>query len=233
MLNLNFDENISYFIGVLHSDGCIYLFNDKKRNKIQIRLTLKIGERSIPMALKFQKVLFDYFNRTVNLRKLPNRNAYCIQTSINRDWDIFKDWNKGKIPEDIKINKISFGAYLAGLIDGDGHIKIKKNKDRIIPQCVIRIADNKPLIEVGILIEKYLKCNVHFVYQKENKCVETCFYVSKKNINFVRDYILPHIELTHKIHSLKKFLELKRACSDLNRGLTVSSENRSRLFYPG
>ncbi len=49
---IELDENIAYFIGVLHSDGCIYVFNDKKRNRQSMRLNLTVGEKSIPMALK-------------------------------------------------------------------------------------------------------------------------------------------------------------------------------------
>ena len=98
------DENIAYFIGVLHSDGCIYVFNDKKRNRKQIRLNLTVGNKSIPMALKFKNILKDYFSKTVNLRKVPNKSSYVIQTSINRVWHIFQGWNSEKVPKEIKKN---------------------------------------------------------------------------------------------------------------------------------
>lgn len=208
--DFSIDENIAYFIGVLHSDGCIYIFNDKKRNKKQIRLILGIGSKSIPMALKFKKILFDYFGRTVNLRKIPNRDAYAIQTSINSIWHIFENWDNMKIPKQIGKNKVIFSAYLAGLIDGDGNIKIKHNtKDRIIPQCIIRISNNRKLIKIKILIENHLNCKVHFEYKKGTKGVDTCFYISKKNIKFIEDYIYPHIVLPHKMERLEKFFKMK------------------------
>ena len=117
--NFRIDKDVAYFLGVLHSDGCIYFFNNKKENRKQIRLNLTIGKKSIPMALKFQRILSTHFNRTVNLRKVPNKEAYVIQTSINRLWYLFKNWKDQNIPREIKDSYRLFGVYLAGLIDGD------------------------------------------------------------------------------------------------------------------
>jgi len=36
--SIKINKDIAYFIGVLHSDGYIYIFNDKRRNRNQIRL---------------------------------------------------------------------------------------------------------------------------------------------------------------------------------------------------
>jgi len=203
------DKNIAYFIGVLHSDGCIYFFNDKKRNRTQIRLILQIGTKSIPMALKFQKILFDSFNRTVNLRKLPGRDAYKIQTSINKLWDIFQKWNTS-IPEEITTNACLFGAYMAGLIDGDGYVQIKNNiKDRRVPQCVIKISSNEPLVQVRNLIRTHVGCEVYFEPDKRSKCIDTCFYISKKSIDFAREHILPNLAMPYKIQAVKKFILMK------------------------
>ena len=202
------DENIAYFIGVLHSDGCIYVFNDKKRNRKQIRLSLRIGYKSIPMAIKFQKILLEYFRKTANLRKIPNKDAYCIQTSINRVWHIFQHWDNSNIPSDIKTSKNLFGAYLAGLIDGDGTVKIKHNKDRIIPQYVVKIASDRPLQEIKFLIEKYLNCSAYFEYDNKSKGVNTCFYLSKKSTDSMEHIVYPHIEIPHKKERLEKYFEM-------------------------
>ena len=100
-----------------------------------------------------------------------------MQTSINK-LKILHD-TKNNIPAFIKSDYNIFTAYLAGIIDGDGHIKIKNNKDRIIPQCLIRITADRPLMEIGDLIEKFYSCKVHYYYDKRSRAVETCFYVSK------------------------------------------------------
>lgn len=221
------NEDLAYFIGVLHSDGCIYNFYNKKRDRLQIRLILSIASISIPMALKFKEILFNHFNRTVNLRKRPNKNLYVIQTSINKDWHIFEKWAKQKIPSEIKSNPLLFSAYLAGIIDGDGHIQIKHNiQDRVIPQCVIKITSGYPLIDIKVLLKQYFNCDTHFTYEKRSKAVYTCFYVSNKNILLVERYILPHLIISHKINILNTFLKMKkRACRDSKFGAITTFYN--------
>lgn len=215
------DENIAYFIGVLHSDGCIYVFNDKKRNRKQIRLSLMVGCKSIPMAIKFQKILLEYFGKTVNLRKIPNKNAYSIQTSINRVWHIFQHWDNYNLPDNIKNSKKLFGAYLAGIIDGDGTVKIKHNKDRVIPQYVVKIASDCPLQEIKFLIGRYLTCSVYFEYDhnKKGNGVNTCFYLSKKNVDSVKHIVYPHIELLHKKERLEKYFRLVNEPARIRTGV--------------
>ena len=46
------------------------------------------------------------------------------------------------IPEKILVDGVLFGAYLAGLIDGDGHVQLKNNKDRRLRQLVISISES-------------------------------------------------------------------------------------------
>jgi len=198
MENYLINKNIAYFIGVLHSDGSIYVFNDKKRNRKQIRLNLTVGKKSLEMSKKFQYILKRYFNKTVNIRKKPNHNSYIIQTSINKTWHIFSEWTKYNIPNEIKNNKKLFNSYLAGLIDGDGHIKIKNNTDRKIPQCLIRISSDRKLEEIKKLITKHNNCMVHFYCCKKSKCVDTCFYFSKKNYNEIINQILPNLAIKKK-----------------------------------
>ena len=208
--SIKINKDIAYFIGVLHSDGYIYIFNDKRRNRNQIRLGLEIGTKSITMALKFKKILQDYFGKYVHLRQRPNRTTLNLQTSINKFWDVFRNWNDGKLPDDIQGNKALFGAYLAGLIDGDGHIKIKNNiKDRLIPQCVVKIASNRPLEDAKNLIEFHINCKVHFEFKNIGKGVNTCFYVSKKNIEFFKNYIYPNMVMPNKLNRLQNFFKLK------------------------
>jgi hypothetical protein len=205
--NFKINNNVAYFLGVLHSDGCIYTFNNKVTNRKQIRINLGVGKRSIPMSKKFAQIFLSSFGRTVNIRKVPNKESYVIQTSINRLWYLFKNWNNEKIPIEIQKNKILFCTYLAGLIDGDGHIKIKNNIDRILPQCRVRISSSHPLIPVGNLIKKYLNCAVHYYYVKTENSVDTCFYVSKKNIYDVKKYVIANMVLPHKIDRFNEYLK--------------------------
>ena len=212
------NQNLAYFIGVIHSDGCFYKFKDKIKKRIQIRLILYVGEKSIPMSIKFKKILFEQFDRNVNIRKVPNKESYVIQTSINKLWPIFKNWNKNIIPPQIKKESNLFGAYLAGLIDGDGHIKIKKNENsRTIPQHVIKIASDRKLKELKKLIELHFNCSVHFENDKRSKAFNTCFYISKKNIKMIMKNTFPHLVLQHKKQRIKNYNEKIRARPDFRK----------------
>lgn len=237
--SIKITEDIAYFIGVLHSDGYIYIFNDKKRNRRQIRIGLEISIKSITIGLKFKNILLNYFGKSVNLRQRPNKTMLNLQTSINKFWNIFENWSNGKIPEGIKNDKVLFGAYLAGLIDGDGYIQIKNNlKDRVVPQCVIRIASDCPLEDVKRLIENHIKCSVHFEFDRKSKGVNTSFYVSKKSIGFVKNYIYPHLVMPHKLHSLERFFNMKNEPAGIRTpisALIIERQDqpvRSRSHYP-
>jgi len=207
--DIKIDVNLAYLIGVLHSDGCIYAFNDRKRNKKITRLNLTIGEKSIPMAEKFRNILQTYCGINVKLRKSHYKNSYQIQTSINRSRNIFESWRKEELIEPIKSDIELFGGYLAGLIDGDGHIKIKHNKDRILPQCVVRISSDHPLTNLKESMKELFNCKIHHYKDKRSACVDTCFYISNKNTKLFYKFVYPHITLPHKINKLDKFLRLK------------------------
>lgn len=209
------DETVAYFIGVLHSDGCIYIFNDKKYNRKVIRLSLNVGEKSIPMAMKFKEILSDYFDRTVNLRKVPNKNSFVIQTSINRLYNVFKKWENNQLPNEIKKDAKLFGPYLAGLIDGDGHLKLKNNKDRRLKQLIIRICGPKKLADVKKIIERYTSSKVHFVNYKNKNCFDTCFYVTYKNLLFLENHVFPNIVMPYKKQRFEEHAKkIRWACRD-------------------
>lgn len=202
--NIRINEDIAYFIGVLHSDGCVYNFHDKEKGLVR-RLNLTVAEKSLPMAKKFQEILEKYFYRRINIRKRHNLNLYVMQTSINKIYFIFKNWKKGKIPKKIKENKFLFGAYLAGLIDGDGHIKFKKNKDRILHQSYVSISDERKSIILKNLIKKYMKCGAHIYEYKKKNCYDTCFYITYKNSMFLEKFVLPHLTIPYKIEKINNY----------------------------
>ncbi|MGV8171782.1 MAG: LAGLIDADG family homing endonuclease [Candidatus Woesearchaeota archaeon] len=216
--NIIITEDIAYLIGVLQSDGCIYNFYDKKEGRNRIRLSLGVGKNSLPMSEKFKQTLEKILGIHVNIRKSPAaKNAYIIQTSINRTACIFIDWKKEALNNEIRSQIELFGAYLAGLIDGDGHIQIKHNRDRKIPQCRIEIAEDRPMKTVQHLLNKFFGCEAHFEKCRTSQCVETCFYVSKKNIKLLILYVYPHLTITHKKETLQEFFEIKkRALEDSN-----------------
>lgn len=206
---IEINQNVAYLIGVLHSDGYTYVFNDKKRNKTIMRIRLTIGGKSLPMVIKFQSILLCSFGKRVSIYKARIHNRYVLETSVNKMWNMFQGW-KESIPAPIKEGVNLAGAYLAGLIDGDGNINIKRNvQDRKIPQCLIRISSSEPLVEVKEIIMRFFNCKVHFAYAKTSKGVDTGFYLSQKNATLLQKYIYPHLAIPHKIAVLDRFFKMK------------------------
>jgi hypothetical protein len=106
-----------------------------------------------------------------------------------------------------------FGAYLAGLIDGDGDVRITRPK---YPQCVIRISSSKKQADLKEFIEKIMNCKVsinnHF---RETKIGERTikgrwstleFYVSSRNKEFIMKYVLPNIALEYKKNKILEYV---------------------------
>jgi len=218
LTNLKTPET-AYWIGVLQSDGKRVCYHVRKKDKRYLRweIALEVGPKSLPMLERFVQIFESKFSRKLKIHRL-SRGGYKIGTSVKRLIETFEKlgvyFHETSIPPWILKDPESFGAYLAGEIDGDGDIRVK-GKRRPMPQCVIRISNGNPQRELKIAIEKHLKCKtlitkrvVKNVY--EGRIIEgTCYYleflVSKKNIDFAKQYLLPNLVIPHKRLKLEKY----------------------------
>jgi len=222
------NENIAYFIGVLHSDATLYVFNDRKRNRVQHRFRLEVGKKSLPMVTKIQQILKKEFGRKLKIQFLERREYgskyFYLQTSINKLLPAFSEIgiDKKSIPKWISSDFKMFCAYLAGVIDGDGDVCIKRPK---YPQCRIRITSGKRLEILRELVMKHMGCSlwIEKVYIESFIGIPPrrisgygfrhCFYVSSKNIENIKRFVYPNIQIEHKRKSLERFFEMKNvAC---------------------
>lgn len=179
-----------YMLGVLHSDGCIYKFKSK------LRLNLTVGIKSKNMIEKFTRIFNELYGRTCSYRQSRVGSRLMLQTSIN---SISKKIKKNEDAIDLSnLLDLEFGAYLAGVIDGDGHIKVKSSKCRKNPQCMIRIFSDHFLVNLANEIEKRMGCKVHCFKDKRSCCYETCFYVSSKNFHYMAQNVACNLVLLHK-----------------------------------
>jgi len=159
------------------------------------------------MILKFCKISNELFNKRVSITK-NKHGQYVCRVYIRKLLKIFKKINiiftKAPAPPIcIKNSNLNFGAYLAGIIDGDGHVKLKRNKDRHIPQCAVIISNGEPQHELAKSIRDNLNCKVQIVKRTKKKrkgtWFELTFYISRKtNLLHVKRYVLPFIALPHK-----------------------------------
>jgi len=196
MIRINTD--LAYSIGVVQTDGSFY----ESRNLPMIGLG--VSRKSLQMLKKF--------------RKITKCGYYRYKISVKQLLQIFKilDIKFGDPPLPPKwvvTNPNIFGAYLAGVIDGDGDVRIKRPK---YPQCVVRISSGRMPKELRKEIKNNLKCEVSSTFRTNvsylngrkilGKWCTIEFCVSKKNREFIRNFILPYMTLIYKSHKLSDFI---------------------------
>jgi len=214
------NKDLAYLVGSYQSDGYYYNFQNKKRNRVETRFGILGNRKSLPMIKRFQISLRKNFNRNVKIEKVRNRDVYTLRTTINKLTGTFECiglLDKNFAAQNWILSKTGlFGAFLAGLIDGDGSISIKRPK---YPQCVIKIWDGTPPLELKGQIEKIMKCKARIYLVKNETIIKGRrvkgegyyleFYVSSKNLEFIEKYVYPEMQIKHKRCELEEFFKIK------------------------
>lgn len=110
-----------------------------KKKVYKYKLEMGVGEKLLPMLRKVVSILDDVFGRKVSISKRKNLNLYRFQTTVKnlmeqfRSFDI-KTFKQVTAPDWINSNINYFGAFLAGVIDGDGNITITRKS---YPMCSV------------------------------------------------------------------------------------------------
>jgi hypothetical protein len=217
-MNLVQSKELAYWVGVAQSDG----YNKKKtyfgvsqsRKKYYNKIILKVGEKSKPMLLKFQKISNQIFKRNAKCHKEKNQvfSFHIGIKSFIHEFSLlnisFKD--PPEPPNWCLKNKKYLGAYLAGIIDGDGNINITRPK---YPQCKIRISGGYPQINLKETIIKKLNCHAWITKSNNIKSPNDYrleFKFSPKNKEFILKNIIPWLQIPHKKTKLKKYSRLRK-----------------------
>ena len=175
------------------------------------------------MLRSLQKIFYSELGRKLKIIheeiNFYGTHIYSLGTNVNKLLPKFAALGirKKGISNSLAANKRLFCAYLAGLIDGDGDIRIKKPR---YPQCEIRITAKKPSRRLNELIRKHLACGTRIQKLCGNSVIEgrpvfgsgcqQSFYVSSKNIRTFKKYVDPHICIKHKKSTLRKFYRIKK-----------------------
>jgi len=214
-------EDLAYFIGVLQTDGCIctYRFRDKQRQ----RYILDVGKKSLPMLKKIRDIFHESFGRLIKIRKILHKNenpTFRIEVDIAKLSEKFAilEIDKKKMASWVENNQRFFCAYLAGVIDGDGDISIKRPQ---YPQCRVRITAGEELRGLMKLIRRHLKCSCNLerttistyslprAKKKIGVAYRHCFFMSPKNMKVFKKFILPYIQVKHKKQKLLAFYKIQ------------------------
>jgi len=214
-------EKLAYWVGVAQSDGYFKKYRSKATKNILYWLSLDVSESSLPMLKKFQVLSTKLFSRNASIFKRGTRHVWSYHIGIGKLLPIFERLDisfscQPKPPLWCRGEPKFLGAYLAGLIDGDGDIRIKRKR---YPQCVVRITSGFRQLELAKTIRETLQCSVSIISRKGERVLkgrkihgawsEMEFYVSSKNHELIKQFVLPHLMLLYKKVKLETFIGSK------------------------
>ncbi len=210
--------DLAYWVGVVQSDGSL------KHYKNSIQISLAVSCKSLPMLHKFRELSLSCFNKHSNIWKERSRDLFDYHYHVKSLMQLFKylDIKFGdppKPPEWCLAKPSLFGAYLAGVIDGDGCIWLTKPKDYNGLVCRAKITCGSRPVILERAIESFLNCKTRIIKVKTDGLIgkqkisgvgyNLEFLISSKNYEFVKDYLLPYITIHHKYQRLKTYLEYR------------------------
>lgn len=151
--------------------------------------------------------------------------TFSVKTLLNKfkELDInFKD--PPKPPKWVNIVNL-FGPYLAGLIDADGSVCIKRPK---YPQCKVKITSGHPQNNLKLHIEKHLNCKASIeevrTWNKKwniwNHGFNLVFLISSRNLHIFKQHILPYIQIPRKRRIIEKYIKIFDNCHN-SKGLII------------
>jgi len=206
---MNLTPEFAYFIGLVQSDGCLkkykkqYYVHFTNRNILLMKRFQDLVKFCLDREIKFCPRKYGGFEGKVGVNKLLDE--------FNKNDISFKD--PPKPPDWIDSNLELFCAYLAGLIDGDGDVRLRRPK---YPQCAVRITSSRPQLDLVNSIKKNLcKCSIS-TYARQgiiegrtifSRFARLEFCVSNKNKTIVKDFLLPYVVSKHKHDRINRFLE--------------------------
>lgn len=216
-IKLEPSEELAYWVGAVQTDGSLSEHHEKKRDKTRTRISFGIAEKSLPMVEKFRDISLRILSRRGKIYKLK-RGSWYYEITVKQLSPTFKSlgiqFGDPPVPPQWTLEKPKFfGAYLAGVIDGDGDVRIKRPR---YPQCAIRITSGSKQIALLQAITRVLGCHASILYEKKDSYlgdrkisgasyrIEFC--VSSKTFELIKDFVLPHMTLAHKREKILQFI---------------------------
>jgi len=224
-LEIRPSEDLAYWVGVVQSDGCFRTQTVKRTGRKRKLISLNVGIKSLCMSDEFRRISETVFNRKIGVFKEKNRDVWSCVLSVNSLVSSLDDsgivFGDPPTPPLWSLQERSlFGSYLAGIIDGDGDVRIKRKS---YPQCAIRITNGSTQIALSDSIRKILGCSVNLYYREKRSEIDGRkifghenileFYVSSKNMDFLRKFVTPHIRIKYKKGKIENYINSKSMAS--------------------
>tara|TARA_Y100000310_G_scaffold343314_1_gene450351 strand:- start:434 stop:1096 length:663 start_codon:yes stop_codon:yes gene_type:complete len=215
-------KELAYWIGVAQSDGCFRNYFEKRGNKLIERYKLQLGvrEKSLPMLEKFRGISQELFGTTGNT-SINRKRTTVFEIKIKRFLKDFKEldidfYDPPNPPNWCEDNYKYFCAYLAGIIDGDGDIRISRIE---YPMCAVRITSSKEQKKLRKSIIKNLSCGCSQRNLSRESIIEGRkvhgkysvieFYISPKNFKIIQEFLVKELSLEYKRNKLIEYIKTR------------------------
>jgi hypothetical protein len=223
---------LAYAIGALQGDGCLYQYKSKTRGRCITRHILMMEAKDIEMVKNVAEIFAELFGKKRRIYK-KKTGVYGISYSVKTELDFFKELGINskyppKPPEWIGNDSRLLGAYLAGLIDADGNVCLKRPK---YPQCRIRIISSTSQKDLKKSIETVFNCSVSVsefdeyikAWKRWTHKARLEFVISPKNMNEIKQFVLPYLAIPRKRKPVLAFIKMRKAGARSRTGLSRSA----------
>ena len=207
---MNMENDLLWWLGVLHTDCYIY-----KRNGSIRELRLRVSKSSFKMLIKWKRILDVLTRKSHKIHKEENYDK-----RYNKAWVSFlvREGSKSTLNtlvQKLPIKNFHFnydfsewlrerylGPYLAGVIDGDGCIQIRKRYCDKGYEQLLKIADKTPE-KLIMLQQMLLKEGMPKGYiTKYKNHSDLWIYISKKFEKWLKINVTPYLTAPHKIQRI-------------------------------
>ncbi len=216
-----FPPSFAYWLGVAQSDGHLWSgFVNKKRKRPSkaTHLVLEVGAPSTQMIIAFKKTSGELFGAKAEIKsrtKLVHGRPFEVKMFIlglTRQMPSLAGVVFNEINPPLAFASPSlFGAYLAGVIDGDGNVRIADKRPKYGFHCEIRITSHNEPPALKAQIER-LGCRASCKKLNQANAFVLTFYINSKNKAFIETHVLPFIAIE------RKKLVIANALAVLNSG---------------
>ena len=218
------NEDFAYWVGVAQTDGYFKRQFVKSIRRERFFIVLGVGPKSLPMQNKFKEISQKLLGRGGSTCVMKRKEGFTIHEYKFGCKNLIDLFNKFKInfssvlipPPFVLNNDSLFGAYIAGVIDGDGDITIRRKQ---YPQCYIRITGSCEPTDLIQTIKSRFNCGVYTEHREKKSQIAsrrivghfqiTEFIISPKNYDLIAKYVLKHISLPHKRDKIIEYYKIR------------------------
>ncbi len=204
-----------YWIGLVQADGS---FKPKNTGHV-----IDIQSKDIEHIKFAQQISLKFLNRKSKIFKIKRSDGRIINefrigaSGLIKLFEMLQiDFSDPpKPPSWVAEDILFFGAYLAGIIDGDGDIRVKDNPKN----CLVRISSSAEQTKLKENIKTIFGCGCNIVKRNKKSTLngrdikgvwyELEFGLTNKNVKQIECYILPFIQIPRKRIRLENFIKTK------------------------